>query len=219
MSSSLTSLVVFFKNHDTTGKVIDSLFYEFVISDKCARINTFNHDQYKDADPGFKNQVLNHDSLAGRNQLYLQGLSGVKIKIKIPYIKDFSSSSRIAINNAVLKLTNFETDTTLAPPPQLTLIKSDSAGKIGFIIDESEGAAYFGGTYHASDKSYSFRITRHIQQIMQGKIPNYDLYLLVNNPASNVLIPNRFVGIGTNPDIPGMESAKFKLELVYTKIN
>ena len=219
MKSSLTSLVVFFKTHDSTGKIVDSLFYEFVISDKCARINTFNHEQYKDGSPEFMAQVVNHDTVEGQKKLFLQGLGGIKIKIKLPGIADLGSSTTVAVNNAVLKLTNIETDTTLAPPPQLFLIKSDSAGKIGFLVDENEGSAYFGGTYHASDKSYTFRITRHIQEIIQGKIPNYDLYLLVNNPISNALLPYRFVGVGTNPGDPGLESAKFRLEVVYTKLN
>jgi len=197
---------------------VDSLFYEYVITDKCARINTFDHDQYKDASPDFKNQVLDHDTSDGKNFLYLQGLSGVKIKIRLPFIKDYGKSQKIAINNAVLILKNFESDTTLAPPPQLTLIKADSAGRIGYLVDDSEGSVYFGGTYHASDKSYSFRITRHIQQIIQGKEKNYDLYLLVNDPSINVLIPNRMVGIGTNPEIPDLSSARFQLQLVYTKL-
>ncbi len=219
MTSSLTSLAVFFKSHDSTGKLVDSLIYEFVISAKGARINTFNHENYKDANPEFINQVVNHDSADGKNKLYLQGLGGVKIKIKLPYIKELSKSRDVVLNNAVLKLTNIMSDNSLAPPAKLTLIKSDSTGKIGFLVDENEGSAYFGSSYRASDKSYNFRITRHLQQVLQGKIPNYDLYLLVNDPSSNVLIPNRVVGGGTAPSLPNLESAKFKLEVVYTKLN
>jgi hypothetical protein len=219
MGSAWTILMVYFKRQDTTGKVTDSLHYAFVITDKCARINTFSHDQYKDASPEFKNQVLNHDSSDGQHQLYLQGLAGVKIKIQLPYITDYAGSKKIAINNAVLVLKNFESESSYAPPAKLTLVKSDSAGRIAFLVDQNEGAAYFGGTYHASDKSYSFRITRHLQQILEGKTKNYDLYLLVNDPSSNVLIPNRFVGVGTNPWIPELTPARFQLQMVYTRLH
>lgn len=218
MLSSLTSLAVYFKNHDSTGALVDSLMYEFVISDGCTRINTFNHFNYQDAEPDFKKQVINKDTSEGQNKLYLQGLGGVRVKIKLPTITDVGEAKNIALNNAVLKLTLLDDDTTYTPPAKLILIKSDTAGKIGFLVDETEGSAYFGGTYHASDKSYSFRITRHLQQIIQGKIPNYDLYLMVNDPSSNTLIPNRVLGVGTNPSTTTLEASRFKLDLVFTKI-
>jgi hypothetical protein len=215
MSNALTKMVIYFHNEDSTGKIRDSLNYDFVINDLCARLNTFDHYQYADAIPEFKNQVLNHDTAEGRNLLFLQGLAGVKIKLRLPYIKNFSSN--LAINNASLVLKNFETDTTLAPPAQLILVQEDSVGKLHSLIDQGEGSAYYGGTYNASNRSYSFRLTRYIQEIIQGKIKNTNLYLMVNNPSSNVLLPQRMTGIGTHPDMPGYDRYRFQLQLTITK--
>jgi hypothetical protein len=215
MSSELTKMVIFYHNQDTTGNIRDSLHYDFVINTLCPRINTFDHNQYTEAIPEFKNQVLNHDTIQGKNFLYIQGLAGVKIKLHMPYIMNFSK--KLALNTAVLVLKNLETDTTLAPPVQLTLIQEDSAGKMHTLVDEAEGSAYFGGTYNTSDRSYSFRITRHIQQVIQGKIKNNNIFVIVNNPASNVLLPQRMTGIGTQPDMPGLNGARFQLQLTYTK--
>lgn len=218
MNNSLTKMVVYFKNHDSTGKIVDSLTYDFVISSSCARFNTFNHDHYADASPEFKAQVLNHDTTQGKNLLFLQGLSGVRIKFKLPNIKNYIKSNKIAVNNAFLILKNFETDTTLAPPPTITLVKVDSSGKMGYVIDDSEGSAYFGGTYMSGSRTYQFRITRYIQQILSGASKNYDLYLMVNDPASNVLVPNRMIGIGTSPGNATPKSSRYQLQLVFTKL-
>jgi len=215
MSSALTKMVIYFHNQDTTGKIQDSLNYDFVINEYCARFNTFDHNQYADAIPEFKNQVLNHDTTLGRNQLFLQGLSGVKIKLNLPFVTDFTK--KLALNNAVLVLKNYESTTTLAAPVQLTLVQEDSVGKMHSVIDESEGSAYFGGTYNPKDRSYYFRLTRHIQQIILGKTKNNTLYLMVNNPASSVLYPQRMIGTGTQPTMPDFSGDRLQLKITYTK--
>jgi hypothetical protein len=215
MSSELTKMVIFFHNQDSTGKIQDSLHYDFVINTLCPRFNTFDHNHYADALPEFRNQVLNHDTTQGKNLLYLQGLSGVKIKLHLPFIKNFGS--KLALNSALLVLKDFETDTTLAPPEQLTLVQEDSVGVMHTISDEAEGSAYFGGTFISSDRSYHFRVTRHIQQVLQGKNNNNNIYLMVNNTASNVILPQRMIGVGTQPGIPGFSGARFQLQIIYTK--
>ncbi|MEI6898721.1 MAG: DUF4270 family protein, partial [Bacteroidota bacterium] len=224
MSNSLSKVVVYFKNHDTAGKIVDKLNYDFVINSSCARFNVFDHNQYAEASPEFKNLVLvNHpspfDTVSGKNMLFLQGLGGVRIKFRLPDIKDYVKTHKIAINNAFLVLKNFETDTTLAPPPRITLLRSDSTGKkVGFVIDDNEGSAYFGGTYLSGQRIYQFRISRYIQQLLSGTSENYDLYLQVNDPTSNVLIPNRFKGTGTNPG-PVLNADRLQLQLVFTILN
>jgi hypothetical protein len=217
MSSGLTKMVLYFHNQDSKGNLQDSLSYDFLINEFCTRFNTFDHNQYADAVPEFKNQVLNHDTILGENILFIQGLAGVKIKFRLPFIENFSN--KFVIHNAELVLKNFETDTTLAPPAQITLVQEDSLGKMRFIIDESEGVNYQGGTYVVEDRSYHFRITRHIQQVIQGKMKNNNLFLIVNNPASNVLLPQRMIGVGTQPSTPGYSDARLQLQLVYTKLN
>jgi Domain of unknown function (DUF4270) len=219
MNTGLTGMVVFFHNQDATGNVKDSLNYSLVIDQLCARINTFDHNHYTDAVPEFKNQVLNHDTNQGKNILFLQGLAGVKIKVRLPFLKDFGKSQKIAINNAILVLKNQETDTTLAPPANLTLVQVDSLGKMSFLIDYNEGSSYFGGTYNISDRSYHFRITRHIQQIIGGKTKNNDLYLMVNDPSSKVLMTKRMMGIGTRPQFPAINSDRLQLQIIYTKVH
>jgi hypothetical protein len=213
-----TKLVVYYHNQDEG----DSLHCDMAIYSTSARFSHLDHNNYSDASPDFKSQVLNHDTTLGRNQLFLQGLGGVRTKIRLPFLKDFvkknpkTGDSIIVVNSALLVLKNITTDTTLAPPLSLTLMKIDSAGYTSFLIDENEGAEYFGGTYNKTARTYSFRITRYVQSILLGKSKNLDLYVMVNNPIKSLLIPSRVVLNGTNPT-QALSSDRIQFQMIYTR--
>jgi len=212
--SSTSCLEIWFHNSES-----DSLSYQFPIDDKAARFTTIDHNGYLDASPELKRQILNHDTAMGANQLFLQGLGGVKLKLRFPYMKDFGKGHLIAVNDALLMFNNLETDTTYAPPPTLTMIRQDSIGRISFLADENEGTSYFGGIYNRTDRSYYFRITQHIQKVIQHSYSNsFDLYLLVNNPTQRDMLPYRIMLEGTKPGIPGSLTNRFRLKMVYTRL-
>lgn len=205
--------------HDGNDPANDSLSYDFLLNDQCARFTHIDHHGYLDASPELKRQILSHDSAQGANQLFLQGLAGVRIKVKFPYMKTFGKGKVVAINDAVLMFKNPDSDTTLSPPPSLNLVRQDSIGRIAFLSDENEGTSYFGGTYNKSTRTYFFRITKHIQKVILGRYTNsFDLYILVNNPTKKELIPDRVTINGTRPAIPGTDENRFRLKLTYTKL-
>jgi hypothetical protein len=114
---------------------------------------------------------------------------------------------------------NTESDTTFSPPPNLTIMREDSVGRVGYLVDESEGTSYFGGTYDESNRSYSFRLTRHLQNIVQKAYTNhFDLYMMLNSPLASVGTPNRVSLYGTKPQA-GDDSNKMKLKITYTILN
>jgi hypothetical protein len=216
-SNSVSRLIIYFHEASDTAK--DSLSYAMPINDNCARFGHFDHNGYLDASQDLKRQILNHDSAQGAKQIFLQGLGGVKVKVKFPYLESFGKDHLIAVNDALLVFQNMDTDTTLAPPPSLTLIRQDSIGRIGYLIDQNEGSAYFGGVYNTETRNYQFRITRHIQKVLQDGYPNsFDLYIMVNDPTKNALVPNRVVVTGTNPDLPSAAPNRFRLKLTYTRL-
>jgi hypothetical protein len=208
-----TRLVVYYHNQDDG----DSLQCDLVISSSGARFSRIDHNNYADASPEFKRQVLDHDTSLGRTQLYLQGLGGVKVRVRLPFLKDFARSGAIAVNNALLVLKNITSDTTLAPPPSLTLMKIDSTGYTSFLVDENEGPEYFGGTYNRTARTYSFRITRYVQSVLLGDTKNCDLYILVNNPVKSLLTPNRIVLNGTDPSLPSLSTDRIQFQMIYTR--
>ncbi|MCX6304229.1 MAG: DUF4270 domain-containing protein [Bacteroidetes bacterium] len=218
ISSGISKLVVYFHNGD--DPLNDSLHYNMLLNENCARFVHVDHNGYRDASPELKEQILSHDSAKGINKLFIQGLGGVKVKLKFPYIKGLGKGKAIAINDAVLQLKNLQTDTTLAPPLSLTIIRQDSAGRIGYLVDDNEGSSYFGGTYDKANHSYFFRLTQHMQNILQNAYKNhYDLYMLVNTPVSSFVKPNRIMIYGTNPLVPGDDSNPLHLKMTYTILN
>jgi len=214
ISESLSKMILFFHNQSA-----DSLSYSFLLNAGCARLLHIDHNNYVDADQNLKQQMVNHDTLLGQNMLYLQGFGGTRIKFRMPYIMNFAKNRKIAINDALLMFDNASTDTTLRPPPTIILIR-DSSGYMGSVIDEAEGSSYFGGMYNKTTGSYYFRLTRHIQKLIDGYYSkNRELYIQVNDPTSSSLLMNRVTINGYNPLLPGSYSSRFRLQITYTLLN
>ncbi len=113
----------------------DSLSFILPGNSTSARFNHFDHNNYINASPGLRQQVLQHDSALGKTALYIQGLAGVRVKLRLPFLKSLGKSGKIAINSAILTFKNSQTDTTLAPPVTLTLLTIDSTGALSFLPD------------------------------------------------------------------------------------
>ncbi len=218
ITGNVSQLVVYY--HDGDDPANDSLKFNMLLNESCARFLHIDHNGYLDASQDLKQQILNHDSLKGADKLFLQGMGGVKIKLKFPYFSAFGKGKAIVINDAILELKNYETDTIYSPPPTLMLIRQDSAGRIGYLIDQSEGTSYFGGTYNETTKSYYFRLTQHMQNILQKVYKSsFDLYIMVNSPIISFATPNRVILNGTKPLVPGDNSGRFQLKITYTAFN
>lgn len=205
--NSLSQVTMYYKNNTN-----DSLRYNFVINENCARINHFNHHKYFYASSFLKSQVFG-DTLKGDSILYLQSMAGLKVKIQYPFIKDLIANGKIAINKAelIIKLDDNDlTETDYAPPPQLVLLEEQS-GKIRFIIDQYEGISYYGGLYTASKKEYRFNIARHLQQILDGQKDNLGLSLVIWT-ADRPNKANRVVLNGSKRVDP------IRLSISYTKL-
>ncbi|MEI7500327.1 MAG: DUF4270 domain-containing protein [Bacteroidota bacterium] len=218
IANGISRMVLYF--HDGNEPNNDSLSYNMLLTEYSARFTHIDHNDYLNANQDLKQQILNHDSTQGTKQLFLQGMAGVKIKLKFPFMKNFAQGKILAINDAILELKNLETDTIYSPPSSLSIIRQDSIGRIGYLIDESEGATYFGGTYNSTTRSYFFRLTQHMQKvIMDSYSDHFDLYLVANNPLQSLISPNRIILNGTNPLIPGGLTNRLKLKLTYTVLN
>ncbi len=218
IANGMSKMVVYF--HNGNDPKDDSLNYDISLNEVCGRFIHVDHNGYIDANQDLKRQILNHDSALGINKLYLQGMGGVKIKLKFPFMKNFSKGKVVAINDAVLLLQKADADTTFAPPPILTMVRQDSIGRIGYLVDENEGTTYFGGTYDGTKHSYFFRITQHLQNVLQNSYANkFDLYIMVNTPVTSAFTPNRIILNGTSSMVPGNDNNRFHLKMTYTILN
>jgi len=208
--SAYTRLTLYY--HNVTD---DSLRCNFIVNNYCARINKFNHYQFADACVSLRNQVTLHDTMAGKQNVYLQSMSGVKTVIKFPYLKSYTSKGKVAINKAELILRVDNTDLTISEfdaPPKLALVKVNADGNYSFMLDQFEGDSYFGGNYDASKREYKFTITRHLQNILNNDVQDYGLMLMVSGGSIKA---NRVVFVGTDK----LLSSRLRLNLTFTKVN
>lgn len=213
-SSGYSNLILYYHNDDK-----DSLSYDLTIGDDAARFTRFNHYKYADACPEFRQQVLYGDTALGKDKLFLQAMSGTRIKVQIPYLRSLIKNRKIAISNAQLVFENPDKDTTLSPPEKLSIYKIDSAGNIGLLADYYEGSSYYGGAYKESTRTYPFRITLYLQDILDDETAaNPYLYISPIDPLEDVLYCGRVILNGTSPFTPNYRSGKLKLKLTYSKL-
>ncbi len=206
LRTSFSEMILYYHNDEN-----DSLGYFFPINDYCARFHSFNHYDYEDASQEFKDQVLNKDTLLGKNSLYLQSLGGVKTKINLPFIDGWKNSGNLyGINEAILIVNNQETFMeNYEPPTNLVVLKILEDGTYNFLPGYFNGIEYFGGEYDSINNQYRFRITKYLQDLICTDELNNGLYLTVSGGSVKA---NRIKISGydtTNID-------RIKLNLKYT---
>ena len=205
--SSVTNLTIYYHT-DTVNSTLP-----LIVNTNSARINQFEHNYETSTDMNFRKQVLADDTTPGQQKIYLQAMAGVKSAIKFPFIRNWLDNQSILVNEARLVLPVDQNNEYFQPAPQLGLIQINEDGTTSFLLDELEGPDYFGGSYDSLATTYSFRITRHIQWLMQGKYEDYGLSLFISSPGSNAYRTVIYGPEATEP-LEGL-----KLELRYTEIS
>jgi len=202
MNSSLSKLTLYYHNDST-----DSLAYEYNIQATTPRTNHFEHYEYQDASPDFKQQVLEGDTTLGNQRLYLQAMGGVHTTLRIPHAE--SLKGKIAINDAMLYLPA-EEDNTFDVPDKLDLFIRTGEQSLARLPDYNEGEAYFSGYYDNSTSRYRFRISRYLQNLISGR-EQYKK-LLLNIPES-MNKANRVILNG-----PNSAERKLRVRVIYTEV-
>lgn len=213
LPSNLSRMTIYYRNDEQ-----DSLRYEFFMTSTTARFNRFEHNDYLDASPEFRQQVIEGDTSLGNQKIYIQAMGGVKTFIRFPHLAKFANTlgKKVIINEAKLIFTGIDTLTDYTSPAQLALVSgTDEKGKYTIVPDQFEGDSYFGGTYKKSVNAYEFRITKLVQQmILDGndKI-DYGLYAFVSG-ASGMADRKVFHGV-----LPGSDTLNaFQLKVIYTRV-
>jgi hypothetical protein len=209
MFAANTILTLYYKNDSQ-----DTLEFTFLSNENCARFTNFNHNDYMEASPAFKAQVLNGDTSQGEELYYLQGMGGVKAQIRLPDIQEFFADGPVSINEAKLVFNVIDDGSELTPPTQLGLAIIDEEGDYQLLPDANEPTAYYGGYLDGDDNKYFFRISQYIQQVLTGNSPNYPLILLVSGGSFKA---NRVIMHG--PDSLLNNDLRMTLNVIYTKVN
>ena len=198
--------------HFHTNKT-DSLTYIYSINENSARVSRFNHDYSKTPFAAHLDKTDVQDSL-----IYLQTTGGLKTKILIPNLENWSDSTDLAINKAelIFKVDAVLSDTTkFIPAEQLVLTAIDSVGSDYLPSDVAFSQLYYGGTYNRSDQTYRFNIAKHMLEALNAKkadkkkYKNYGFYLSTAFRSSTY---RRVVLKGAT------SKTGIKLDIVYSKI-
>lgn len=191
---------------DTLNK--DTLDFSLLINTNSARVNKNTHDYTGTL---VANQLL--DSTLGSNTVFVQGLQGLKTEINLTDILRLKDSN-IIVNKAVLTMPADNTaGNSFDPIDRILIIRNENGDK--FLTQDQTmfagqaGLDNVGGKWNESESQYEFVITRYINNVLNGNIPNNRLTL---ESISAMVTPNRSIMYGHSSSIK-----KPVLTVTYTK--
>lgn len=211
VESSLTYMKIYYHNDDDTADV-----FQLDIDADCARYNYFDHNDYLEADPLLRQQIIDKNTTLGTDNLYVQAMGGIRTDIKIDTgMISTLRNKGYTINEARLLVTNLDPDSKYSPPEKLVLVQVEADSTITYLDDQYEGDTYFGGSY-LNNGTYSFRISHYIQNLIDGNI-DPDTHLTFYATSSSVR-GNRLIFNGTSPSDPSLKGSRLQIQVLFSKI-
>lgn len=202
-----SALVLYYDNDENRAEdEPDTLFNPYVITQFSARVNAIEHNYSGTAFVDNLNSESGDDTL-----IYVQPTGGLKSKIYIDGLSSWKDSVNMAINKAELV---FQVDTLASevdkfpPPGRLYFTYIDENGEEQLPDDYWFYPAYYGGYLNKTDYTYRFKLTQHLQNILDGTVENNGFFLTSVNKNSEA---NRVVLKGSGSD------TGIKLVVTYSK--
>ncbi len=190
---------------------VDSLNYTFNINLNSARVGHFDHDYSLSKNQTFKQMIVNGDTSLGSEKLFLQSLGGVETQLDFSGLTGWAQSNVITVNEAKLILPVVTPVEDYGIPGNLVLFSYNADGEFTPPQDYHEGEAYFGGKYIENMNAYQYRLTYHIQSLLNGE-PDYGMVLFSNGKSVNAEGVELY---GTDSSLP----TPIILKITYTKLN
>lgn len=161
--------------------------FEFTMDNDVERVTHYEHDYT--GTPVLDNNP--QDSF-----VYLQGMAGANVKVSFPYLQETLGNS--IINKAVLQLYAVEPSSAAYPlPEQLVSTSRNAEDKLMLIEDFSVAVqpngqialSIPGGTLETDEQGqnvYNFNISGELQDLLDGELPEPNIYLDVFSAGSNI---------------------------------
>ncbi len=178
------------------------------------------------------------DTTSSRGVFYLQGLAGLRARVKFPNLllnlrsNLLKKDSDIVLNRAELIISPLPgSSIPFAPLPKITMYRLDIAHQRTYIEDgspvdgRSQGVAVFGGFYSPAKSSYHFIVTAYCQDLLYGKTIDYGTFIAPVDTLDKTTITSaaylpsaqvaaRTVAVGTD----NTSQFQMKLNIIYTKV-
>lgn len=206
MYSFFTRLRVYYREEGETAR-----HYDFYISEFAKRFGYFKEYGFEGANQFLLDQLAAQDpSKLGDSLLFIQSMGKLLTKFSFPYLDQLKEQSGLIINQASLIIPVAEgfSDEMFPQARRLALYRLNADGNMMILSDMFLGEAYFGGVYSEADNHYKFNIARHLQSLLDGKIEDDGLVLVISGSAESA---ERVVLKG-----PGVATNSMRLEIVYT---
>ena len=206
-------LQLYYHNAETPDK---GMRYDYYVTTSDAYFNHIDHD-YTQGSLEFVDQLLNGNTDAGQETVYLQCMGGVRTLIYMPNLEHWADSledSHIVINEAklVLPVNTTTMDSLFRLPTNFILLGFNADSTTYLLPDYYEGTGYFGGTYNTNQQAVVFRISEYLQSIISGKKENFGLSFGINGAGYNA-----YRMIVNGPE--SFEVNKMRLEVTYSLVN
>jgi hypothetical protein len=202
--SSASKATLYYRNVVTAPTEQRSL--DLLINQNCVRYTTMEHDRQQAYSSDLQNALA--DTTTNAAATYVQALGGLRTIIRVPDLMDLAGEGRVLSKAELVVPVKGSFYPSHLPPSQLFIFRKDADNKDVFLPDQLNGIGAIDGTYRASERAYRFNITRYVQQVLNGTLPNSRLALV---SSSNGVSANRVVLAG-----PVDGTAPMKLRLTFT---
>jgi len=217
-----SKLEIYYKSQN--GALIDTTLHKFpIVNNSKPVIADFKHDYTG------TNIPANLNTSTQQNFTYVQGLAGLRTRIRFPHIEKLKNLGNITINKAELIVSVVGGTDAFKPASRLIMYRTDIASQRQFIPDFSTEPAFsltdfdFGGFYDSSKKHYRFQLTSYIQDIIKGKLRQYDTYIAPvstdYNRTAGPVVSGSTAGRAVIGSGKSGLSYQMKLRIIYSKIN
>ena len=190
----------------------DSLDFDLLINASCGRFNSFSHSLSSSNDPLFVQQVAEGDTALGSDNLYIQGMSGVKTIVHFPGLKEWATENEVVINQAKLIIPADSNALEYDAPEELLIYRIEDSGIETYTEDQLVGEDYLGGGLNPSTSEYEFRLSLYTQNLISGLYNDNGLSLYVSGRTVNA---EAVVLAGYDPP----SGKRMKIRIVYTLLN
>lgn len=217
-----SALEIYYRSE--SGTAIDTAMKSFkILSGSAPVVASFNHNY---AGTAIETQLNSPNQ--SYTSSYVQGLAGLKTKVRFPYLTNLKALGKVTINKAELVVDVEGAGVPFTPVPRLFLYRTDIAGQKQLLPDLTDSDfrsipdLQFGGFYNNTAKRYVFSVTSYVQDIISGRMKQYDAFL---SPVD--LTTDKFSAVTPNANVAARSilggfanpNVKMKLNIIYTTAN
>jgi hypothetical protein len=184
-----------------------ALTFDLPINSSSVRYTVVEHDRSRTMTPDLG--IALGDSVGAAPFVFVQALGGARAKLRFPQLRDYADQRLVVAKAELVVPVPGSFNPYLLPPNQLFIFRKDTTnGNDVFLPDQTSGAGNVDGNYRPNAKEYRFNITRYVQGVVSGSIPDTGVELVT---GSNGVTANRVILAG-----PAHPSAPMRLDLTFT---